>query len=526
MGKFDRAAAIRPAATSPITTTSNVATLRTHEGAPGYARDAKGELFLLAVSNMVGEDTFYEKANDRDARYNALLAQVAVADPQWMAGFLGWLRLGANMRSASLVGGLEAARAMLAANIPGSRVIVNSVLQRADEPGEAIAYWTSRYGRAIPKPVKRGIADAATRLYNEYALLKYDTSSHTVRFADVLDLTHPSASAPWQSALFRYALARRHNRVDIPEVDSRLPMILANTALRSAAAELPEVLLDPDRLRAAGMTWEDALSLAGAQLPKAKVWEAMIPWSMGLMALARNLRNFDEAGVSDEMASVVAARFADPEQVAKSRMLPFRWLAAYENAPSLRWGHALEKALEASLANVPELPGRSLVLVDTSGSMTNAGFSAKSKMTPAKAAAVFGVTLAKRCKADLYGFADGQFRHDVPAGASALKEIQRFLHRTGEVGYGTQIGAALQRAYDGHDRVFVISDEQTMDRATDRIPSSVPMYVFNLGGYRTAMTASGANRHSLGGLNDATFAMVPLLERGQNAPWPWEGVVK
>lgn len=519
MGKFDRAAAIRPAATSPVTTTSNVATLRTHEGAPGYARDAKGELFLLAVSNMVGEDTFYEKANDRDARYNALLAQVAVADPRWMAGFLGWLRLGANMRSASLVGGLEAARAMLAANIPGSRAIVNSVLQRADEPGEAIAYWTSRYGRAIPKPVKRGIADGATRLYNEYSLLKYDTSSHTVRFADVLDLTHPTPHSPWQGHLFQYAMDRRHGRDTL--IPDALVTIVANDRLRDAAAENPSLLLDANRIKAAGMTWEDVLSLGGKWLEKRALWEAMIP-SMGLMALARNLRNFDEAGVSDEVASVVAARFADPEQVAKSRMLPFRWLAAYENAPSLRWGHALEKALEASLANVPELPGRSLVLVDTSGSMTSTGFSAKSKMTPAKAAAVFGVALAKRCEVDLYGFADGRFRHNVPAGASALKEIQRFLHRTGEVGYGTQIGAALQRAYDGHDRVFVISDEQTMDRATDHIPSSVPMYVFNLGGYRTAMTASGANRHSLGGLNDATFAMVPLLERGQNAPWPWE----
>ena len=47
------------AALSPIVT-GRAPTGRTHEGAPGYARDAKGELFLLAVSNMAGEDTFYE----------------------------------------------------------------------------------------------------------------------------------------------------------------------------------------------------------------------------------------------------------------------------------------------------------------------------------------------------------------------------------------------------------------------------------------------------------------------------------
>jgi hypothetical protein len=40
-------------------------------GAPGYPRDAKGELFLLAVSNMVGEDTFYEASGARDSRFVA-----------------------------------------------------------------------------------------------------------------------------------------------------------------------------------------------------------------------------------------------------------------------------------------------------------------------------------------------------------------------------------------------------------------------------------------------------------------------
>jgi hypothetical protein len=54
---------------------------------------------------------------------------------------------------------------------------VDSVLQRADEPGEALAYWTATYGRAIPKPVKHGIADAVGRLYTERSLLKYDNAT-------------------------------------------------------------------------------------------------------------------------------------------------------------------------------------------------------------------------------------------------------------------------------------------------------------------------------------------------------------
>jgi hypothetical protein len=190
----------------------------TFEGAPGFERDAKSELFLLAVANMVGQDEFYEGAADRDDRYHRLIAEVAVSDPDWIVRFLTWLRAEANMRSASMVGALHAAWAMVGAGLPGSRQVVAGALQRADEPGEALAYWMTTHGRAVPKPVKRGIADAARRLYTEYALLKYDTGSKGFRFGDVVDLTHPTPTAPWQGDLFAWALARRHQRDQaIPE---------------------------------------------------------------------------------------------------------------------------------------------------------------------------------------------------------------------------------------------------------------------------------------------------------------------
>jgi hypothetical protein len=70
--------------------------------------------------------------------------------------------------NAPVVLAAEAVRARLAAGLEGgNRQLVGSVLHRADEPGEMLAYWTSRYGRTVPKPVKRGIADAVARLYDE-----------------------------------------------------------------------------------------------------------------------------------------------------------------------------------------------------------------------------------------------------------------------------------------------------------------------------------------------------------------------
>ena len=115
----------------------------------------------------------------------------------------------------------------------------------------------------------------------------------------------------------------------------------------------------------------------------------------------------------------------------------------------------MDKALQASLANLPALPGRTLILVDTSASMTHRTMSARSKMTPAQAAAVFGVALAaKGERVDLHGFADGVFHHRVPKGASVLKEVKRFTARTGEVGHGTQIAASVRASFKQHDSGF------------------------------------------------------------------------
>ena len=511
----------RPAVSSPVTTTGE--RTQTHEGGTGHLRDAKSELFLLAVANMVGQDTFYEAGGKRDDRYTQFVRKLAVDDPEWTAALLAWLRGSANMRTAALVGAAEFTRARLDASAPGhSRQVIAAVLQRADEPGELLGYWTSRYGRAIPKPVKRGIEDALGSLYTERALLKYDTASKGFRFGDVIELVHPMPKALWQGDLFKHAIDRRHGRDEEP------PLSLALLQTRAALAEWPlerrrQLLSRPDAadtLAHAGMTWE---ALAGwLQGPMDKqAWEAVIP-SMGYMALLRNLRNFDEAGVSDEVAEGVAKRLADPEQVARSRQFPFRFLAAYKHAPSLRWAHPLEKALGYSLANVPRLPGRTLVLVDRSGSMFG-GVSERTQLNRADSAAIFGVALAARAEhADLVEFGSTSRRVEFGKGESLLRVLERF-HDLG----GTNTTEAVRSHFNGHDRVLVVTDEQASysfyGDPLAQIPASVSAYTWNLAGYQAGHGPSGSgNRHTFGGLTDQAFGMIPLLEAGRNARWPWE----
>lgn len=530
-------------ATSPMGTTSRKAPdMRTHNGADGWSKTPQTELFLRLTSAFSGrQKSFYEDASTRDARLVELTHKLAVEDPTFVFNLARWARTEGNIRTGAIMVAIEFVRARLAAGLHGvvgvdvphpdlvdapgyriasNRTIIDAVCQRADEPGEVLAYWMAQYGRKIPKPVKRGLADAAARLYSQRSLLKYDTVSHGVRFADVLELTHTTPDpdkAAWQGDLFKYAIDRRHGRANgIPESLG----ILARNALLRSEGKLNH-WLDSDVLREAAMTWEDALSAVGSKVDKRKLWEAMIP-SMGYMALLRNLRNFDQAGVSDTVAAQVAAKLSDPDEVKRGKQFPFRYLAAYQHAPSLRWSYPLETALGHSLGNVPALPGRTLILVDRSGSMWSP-MSDRSELNRADAAAIFGTALAVRAEAsDLVQFGSRWNKLNYRNGESILKILERF----GSLG-GTDTVGALRTFYSGHDRVVIVTDEQYSyshyGSVGDQVPAHVPIYTWNLAGYTGSHAPSGADaRFTFGGLTDKAFTLIPLLEAGKSGAWPWE----
>jgi hypothetical protein len=540
-----------------MATTSQTASTatKTFEGAPGFAKDAKTELFLRGAGAFAGQNKFYETGDTHDQRMIELARTLAVTEDgwNWLNGFLPWLRGEGNMRTSALIIAVESVKARLDAKLASPRghthrALLDSVMQRADEPGEMLAYWTSTYGRSVPKPVKRAVADAAQRLYNEYALLKYDSDAKGYRFGDVLELTHPSPadSKPWQGDLFRYAIDRRHNRSDIA-----VPESLRTVQARKALMEVPvdqrrAVVVDGQhgmqRLAGAGMTWE---ALAGwLQGPMdADAWKAIIP-NMGTMALVRNLRNFDEAKVDNAVARKVADKIADPDEVKRSRQLPFRYFSAYKNVSSLRWGQALEEALGHSLANVPSLDGRTLILVDRSPSMfPGYFFSTKntSDISLADKAAVFGSALALRAEnPTLVEFGGTSKEVAVPKGGSVLKMVESFGRSD-----GTDIPSAVRSFYrrGHHTRVVIITDEQTqpgwlssnMDhyggskpvQIDDLIDKSVPVYMWNLAGYSNGAMQSGTgNRHLMGGLQDSSFRMIPMIEKASASRWPWESEKK
>lgn len=568
---------------TPLTT---VGTSTTYEGGKAFVSDAESECYRLGA-NLIGndKDSFYESGQSRDDRFTTLISQIAVDNPTWVAGYLPWLR-NEGIRTASLMGAASAVHSRLSnphdvvddellsslGHMGINRYLANQVCMRADEPAELAQHYISAYGK-LPKAFKRGLSDAANRLWNPYSVMKYDTASHEMRFADLVNLAHIAPANPsdmfdrmptWKleemsegdvmayslssllekKKLFEHIINRRFGN---DEVLSSLPdMIKNNTLLRKEVANGNyKLLLNPEVLRAAGMTWEDALSLAGNKVPKDKLWNALILGGMvPIFATLRNLRNFDEAGISQQAVEYVQAQLSNPEVIRKSRIFPFRFLTAIEQLNSYTWHSSLETAVQLSVSNIPEMPGNTAVLVDLSASMQSP-VSAHSKTTLAMKAASFGAAIAVRNQGHvkLVAFASYDKAIPVPAGSSILKIAQDMnaISRASSLGGGTETANAIRNHVDStYRRVITCSDGQSFPANTwgygsyasnygkslrDLVDPKVHMYGLDLAGYKTTDIQSGGHdrTHQLASPSDSTFKWIPIVEAGIEARWPWLG---
>jgi hypothetical protein len=532
----------------PVSTVVGSST--TYEGATGVRYDARTELWNLTTAAMVGgEKSFYESADDRDNRV-ASLTQAIVSEPggfEWASRFVPFLRREMFMRTAPIMVAAEAARArqmlVRASKAPAVedsysvRRLVSSAIGRPDEFGEFVGYWRMRFGRSIPGGVQRGLADAFVDSITEFSALKYDGNSKSYRMGHLIDVIHPEPKAPWQSDLFKYLIDRAQHPSDVRVDMARLPLVAARREAESMSlAARREIAASPGFaafIKSAGMTWENVSGWLQRELT-AQDWEALIP-TMGYMALMRNLRNFDDAGVSDSVANEVSARLSDPDQVAKSMQFPYRFYTAYRAAQgTFRWAQALSKALDLSTQNVPVLSGKTLVIVDTSGSM-GTQISERSNVQYVDIAALFGCVTASRSEnVDVVAFADTAYLVKMPTKANVLRNVDHIRREVGKVGYGTNIGAAQPFLTD-HNRVVIFSDMQDIaGLATHRegfhfgyrhglsIPPETTVFSFNLAGYKAGIVdTSVPNRFVLAGFSDAAFRMMAMVEAHKDQNWPF-----
>jgi hypothetical protein len=505
-------------------------------------RTTRGELFTTAISTLgerIGRSRSvyggaYEDSSGRESRLRELVHVVALENPLWVLAFTQWLRDEGNLRTVTQTVACEFVRARLQAHVPDettaevpglNRTAINVACGRVSDVGELLDYWVRTYGRKLPMPVKRGAADALVRLTTERSALRGDGQRQDWRLGDVIELVHPTPRADWQSELFQYLLDRRRHGRRPTFTYTLLPLIKAHEDFAAMRAADPKaardwLLEDPSRIGAAGLSWED---VAGLGPMDARAWQAVIPF-MGYLALVRNLRNFEQAEISEATRQIVRDRLVDPTEMDRAKLFPLQFFAAArEITDTYRdWEAPLETAVHHSLRNIPELGGNTLVLVDVSGSMTWA-VSDRSSVLLSEQAQVFGTALAMRCqRADLVQF-DNHTRQipfePYPRG-QVLKTARSF---TGG-GSTDTFGAVKKHLTAEHTRVVIVTDEQatTAGSIQKAVGKKRPLYIFNVAGYAPTLTSETMSLHQgFGGLTDQAFRLIPLVEAGATEAWPF-----
>jgi 60 kDa SS-A/Ro ribonucleoprotein len=396
----------------------------THEGAPARRFTPQAELRRAVLGAFLFEDACYEAGNSLAARIAALVPQV---DARAVAALAIEARERMYLRHVPLFLVRELAR------VKGNGTLVadtlDAVIQRPDELTEYLALYWKGQAEAEKSPLSAGSKRGLARAYRKFqarALAKYDRDS-IVKLRDVLRLVHPVPADAEQAEAWKHVIAR-----DLPSPD----------------------------------TWEVALS-AGAD-KKVAFERLLAERKLGGLAFLRNLRTMIAVGVEP---ALIRARFAGPFD----KVLPFRFIAALRYAPA--FAAELNDAMLRAVAGLPRLSGRTVVLVDVSGSM-DAALSAKSEMRRVDVAA--GLAVLARELGDVRVFSFSDDLREVPAhrGLALVDAIQRSQAHS-----STRLGAALDALHGSvaYERLIVVTDEQSHDRVGT--PRGLG-YMVNVAAYR------------------------------------------
>jgi TROVE domain len=431
---------------------------RTHEGAPARHISPELQLRRSVLACMLWESQFYEDGVEIAGRIAELVPKVAA---EKVAALAVEAREQMKLRHAPLALVREMARHKT------HRALVSEtlarVIQRADELAEFVAiYWKD--GRVpLSGQVKKGLA-AAFPNFDEYQLAKYDRGG-PIKLRDVLFLCHAKPRDTAQEAVWKRLIWGR--------------------------------LTTPD-------TWEVVLSAAGGDeasaqgTDKREAWERLLrEQKLGALALLRNLRNMREAGV-DEALVLAALR-----EMSTARVLPFRFLAAARYAP--QWEEPLEQPMLKCVAGTGKLSGKTIVLVDVSGSMV-APLSRRSEMLRTDAA--YGLAVLLREIGEKVGvFSFSADLVEVPARRGfALRDAIDVSQQHGS----TYLGKAVEKLNQNekYDRLIVITDEQ----AHDTVPGPKGKgYVINVASYKNGV-GYGKWMH-IDGWSESVIEYIRALEQ-------------
>lgn len=388
----------------------------THEGAVAKTISPVLQLRRLVLSTLLWEDQFYV---DGKSIADQILATAKLVDGDTLAAITIEARTKHGLRHVPLLLLQEVIRRGGA----GVATTIANTITRPDEMTELLAIYWKDGKKPITNQMRKGLAKAFHK-FNEYSLAKYNRDG-AVKLRDVLFLSHAKPRDAGQEALFKR---------------------LANNEL------------------AVPNTWEVRLSAAGNDsVAKREIWEDLIKTEqLGYLALLRNVRNMDAVGVDRNLINNAII-----ERKGSRYVFPFRYVASARVNPQFE--PAIDTALVHAVSELPKLDGKTIVLVDVSGSMNNL-MSAKSDLKRMDAAAALASVINAD---DLRVFSFSNSTVEVPArrgmaGVDAVIKSQS--HQ------GTRLGEAVRFANSiPHDRLIVITDEQSSDVVSDPVAKNAYM---------------------------------------------------
>lgn len=399
----------------------------TSGGAVASRINKEQELRRTVASCMLWEDSFYENGASIADRIKTLIPDCR---PEFVAACAYEARSKMNLRHVPLLLVREMAR------LPVHRELVSKllpdVIQRVDEIAEFVAIYWKDGKQPLSAQIKKGLAKAFLK-FNEYQFAKYDRDG-VVKLRDVLFMCHAKPTTPEQEVLFKKIVDK--------------------------------TLVTPD-------TWEVALS-GGAD--KKETFERLMKDNkLGALAFLRNLRNMQESGVDRDLIEGYAAT------VNVDRVLPFRYIAAARVVPT--YEGLLDDMLLRTCKTQEKLKGKTVVIVDTSGSMYGSKVSAKSDLSRLDAAGALAAILRESCEdCRVYATAGDDYSliHatiEVPArrgmalvekftGAVEMSNKDSLYHKIGGGGIFLKqcMDYVAEKEGGVADRVIILTDEQDCDK--------------------------------------------------------------
>lgn len=307
--------------------------------------------------------------------------------------------------------------------------LLPKVITRVDQMMDLIAiYWKSGK-KPLPAQMKKGLAKCFYN-FDEYQFAKYDRDNQ-IKLRDVFFLVHPKARNQEEYSLFD-RIAKRELKV-------------------------------PD-------TWEVALSTGK---DKKATWERlMLDNKLGALAMLRNLRNMKDVKVDSNIIKKSLL------EIKGKSVLPLNYLAAVQYAPEYK--SEIQAGMIKSYSYLPKLPGKTLFIVDVSGSM-GSPVSSKSTFTRLDAAKAMALLGVNQCEwIDLWCTAgnDGSIKHatnriDNPSsGFDLLQQIEDKRRVLGGGGIFTRQCLEYIKSKINYtpDRIIIFSDSQDCDKL-NKIPS-------------------------------------------------------